>query len=189
MLGGLADHAEDPYATAIDPASGELEALLAPLKSDTVTTIIGFTELGNVGTLYNSAAVFHRGSVIGIYRKQHPAINRSVYSPGRQAPIFHVGGLTFGIEICNDSNFRQPAAYMASRGASALFIPTNCGLPHEKADVAADAYAADIKLAIENKLWVIRADVAGQADGMISYGSSGIVDPTGKVIRTASRMS
>ena len=189
ILGGLADYAADRYAIAINSKSGKLEALLAPLKSNTVTTIIGFTELENAGTLYNSAAVFHRGSVIGIYRKQHPAINRSVYSPGRQAPIFCVGGLTFGIVICNDSNFAEPAGELASLGATALFIPTNCGLPHEKADVAADARAADIKLATENRVWVIRADVAGEADGMISYGSSSVVDPTGKVIRTASRMS
>jgi predicted amidohydrolase len=189
MLGGLADYATDRYAIAINSESGELEALLAPLKSNTVTTIIGFTELGSAGTLYNSAAVFHRGSVIGIYRKQHPAINRSVHSPGLQAPILCVGDLTFGIVICNDSNFQQPAADMTSRGASALFIPTNCGLPHEKADVVADAHAGDIKLATENKVWVIRSDVAGQADGMISYGCSSVVDPTGKVIRTASRMS
>ena len=189
MLGGLADYATDRYAIAINSESEELEALLAPLKSNTVTTIIGFTELGNAGTLYNSAAVFHLGSVVGIYRKQHPAINRSVYSPGRQAPIFCVGDLTFGIVTCNDSNFQQPAADMASSGASALFIPTNCGLPHEKADVVADVRAVDIKLATENKVWAVRADVAGQADGMISYGSSAIVDPKGNFICKSLPMS
>ena len=30
-------------------------------------TLIGFTELGDDGSLYNSVAVFHRGSVTGVY--------------------------------------------------------------------------------------------------------------------------
>jgi predicted amidohydrolase len=150
-----------------------------------VTTILGFTEMLGDGRLYNSAAVFHRGSVAGVYRKRHPAIRKSIYQAGNQAPVFTVGGLTFGILICNDSNFPELARSMASQGATALFIPTNNGLPPEKADVVADARNADIALATENRVWVIRADVAGRDGGRVSYGSSGIVDPQGRVLRTA----
>jgi len=35
---------------------------------------------------------------------------------------------------------------------------------------------------------VIRADVAGRADGMVSYGSSVIVDPDGRVLQSAQRL-
>jgi predicted amidohydrolase len=38
-------------------------------------------------------------------------------------------------------------------------------------------------------MWVIRADVAGRTAELVSYGSSGIVDPNGKVVRTARQMS
>src|SRR3712207_9398062 len=74
-----------PYTTlfrsiAVDAEGGELDRLLAPLASDTVTTIVGFTEAGSGGRFYNSAAVFHKGEVVGVYRKLHPAINRSVRS-------------------------------------------------------------------------------------------------------------
>lgn len=62
--------------------SGQLERLLAPLASERVTTILGFTEIDKTGHLYNSAAVYHKGSVIGIYRKLHPAINHFVYMAG-----------------------------------------------------------------------------------------------------------
>ncbi|MDO8678806.1 MAG: hypothetical protein Q7R30_09620 [Acidobacteriota bacterium] len=41
-------------------------------------------------------------------------------------PVFRVGGLAFGIVICNDANYRDPARIMASQGASVLFVPTNC---------------------------------------------------------------
>jgi 5-aminopentanamidase len=188
ILGGLADDAPCPAEFAIDVAGGQLGAVLAPLASDTVTTILGFTEKAGAGRLYNAAAVFHRGSVVGLYRKLHPAIRSSIYSAGDQIPVFHVGGLTFGIVICNDSNYLEPASIVADRGARALFVPTNNGLPPERADVATEARSADIARATENRVYVVRADVAGRTDGRVSYGSSGIVDPDGIVLRSARRL-
>jgi 5-aminopentanamidase len=188
ILGGLADYAARPAEIAMDVEGGQLDAALAPLASDTVTTILGFTEVTGAGRLYNSTAVFHRGSVTGLYRKLHPAIHRSIYEAGDQLLVFQVSDLTFGILICNDSNFSEPARVLASRGATALFIPTNNGLPPEKADVVAQARNADIALARENSVWVLRSDVAGRADGRVSYGSSSIVDPSGMVIQSARRL-
>ena len=188
ILGGLADYATDPYEFAIDVEKGELAAVLAPFASDTVTTILGFTETNGAGKLYNSAAVFHRSNVMGVYRKRHPAIRRSVYEPGVETPVFTVDGLTFGILICNDSNFPELAKNVASQGATALFIPTNTALPTERPDVAAEARAVDIALAKENSVSVIRSDVAGRIDGMVSYGSSAIVDPAGTVLQSAERL-
>jgi predicted amidohydrolase len=104
-------------------------------------------------------------------------------------PVFQIGELTFGIVICNDSNYPEPARVMASQGATALFIPTNNGLPPEKADVAAHARSVDIALAIENNVCVVRADVAGRADGIVSCGSSGIVDPSGHVLQSAQELT
>ena len=102
---------------------------------------------------------------------------------------FHIGDLTFGILICNDSNYIEPAKIMASQGATALFIPTNNGLPPEKADAAAHARNVDIARAIENSVSVSRADVAGRTAGMVSYGSSWIVDSDGTVLQSAQRLS
>ncbi|HSS76062.1 MAG TPA: carbon-nitrogen hydrolase family protein [Thermoanaerobaculia bacterium] len=188
VLGGLADYAARPAEFALDVESGQLSATLAPLASDTVTTILGFTEI-SAGQLYNSAAVFHQGAVAGLYRKLHPAIRKSIYRAGDRIPVFTVGGLTFGIVICYDSNFPEPVRIMASQGAAALFVPTNNGLPPERADVVEDARKCDIARAKENSLWVIRADVAGRNADLISYGSSSIVDPAGTVLQSARRLT
>jgi predicted amidohydrolase len=189
ILGGLADYAADPGAFAIATQGDGLRTVLAPLASETVTTIVGFTEVTATGRLYNAAAVYHQGSVIGVYRKLYPAINRSVYDPGDQMPVFRIGDLTFGIVICNDSNYLEPARIMAARGATALFVPTNTGLPPAKAcaDLIAHSRNCDIARAIENSLWVIRADVVGDAAGLTAAGASGIVDPGGMVRATADR--
>src|SRR5689334_23212284 len=57
ILGGLADYASRPIDFAIDVERGQLAAVLAPLASSVVTSIVGFTEVAG-GKLYNAAAVF-----------------------------------------------------------------------------------------------------------------------------------
>jgi len=178
ILGGLADYAPEPRDIAISVLDGELAAVVAPLASERVTTIIGFTERV-ADALYNSAAILHKGDITGVYRKRHPAIRRSIYCAGTESPIFTVAGLMFGILICNDSNFPEDGIALASKGVTALFVPSNNGLPPEKADVLADARKVDLRLATENRVFVIRADVAGRADDRVSYGSTAIVGPDG----------
>ncbi len=72
----------------------------------------------------------------------------------------------------------------------ALFVPTNNGLPRERGgrELPAEARQIDINCAVENRMWVIRSDVAGRADGHVSYGSSAIVDPDGIMVRAANQL-
>ena len=187
VLGGLADYSPRPRSIAISAEGGQLDDTLAPLTSATVTTIVGFTEIDRAGALYNSAAVFHRGSVIGVYRKLHPAINASVYGAGDATPVFTVGALTFGIVICRDSNYAEPASAMAAGGATALMIPRNNGLPPSRGGqmIVMQARTADIARATENGFTVVRSDVAGRAGDLVSSGSTGIVNPEGRVLASA----
>jgi predicted amidohydrolase len=196
VLGGLADDAQCPAEIAIDVESGQLEALLSPIASKSVTAIVGFTETSGAGILYNAAAVFHQGRVAGIYRKRypvyrkrHPAIGASVYGAGDQSPVFTVGALSFGIMICNDSNYPELAADMTARGAKAIFLPSNNGLPPERADVVALSRAVDIARARDNHVMIVRADVAGRTGTRVSFGSSAIVDVRGTVLRTGKALS
>lgn len=185
IIGGLADYSEDPTDHALNVDDGQLGVFLSPLASDTVSTIVGFTELTDNGRLYNTAAIFHRGTVFGRYRKVYPAVNQSVYTPGEELPTFTIGSLSFGIIICNDTNYYEPARVMASKGATVLFVPTNNGLPAAKADVVARARSAQAARAVENGVTVVAADVAGQVGSFISYGSSHIIDPDGVLIASS----
>ncbi len=182
VLGGLADYAEDPAAVAL--SMEQLGALLKPLASKTVTTILGFTEVAG-GLFYNSAVVFHNGTVLGTYRKHHPAIRSSVYTAGVEARVFTVGELTFGILICNDSNFEEPARSMVAKGATAFFVPTNCGLPECRAvaEIVDEARKVDVERAKEYGVAVIRADVVGRCGALYSFGCSGIVDAAGTIVQ------
>lgn len=184
FLGGLADYCDDPVNLAIPTAGGELERILAPLMSHTVTTIVGFTELGPDGSLFNSAAVLRRRELAGVYRKHHPARRASAYSPGRGAGVFQAGSLTFGVVICNDTNFVQPARSMVELGATVLFVPANNALLAGRAlvGIVSETRAADIAMAAENRAWVVRADVVGRQGAYVAHGTSGVVNSAGEVV-------
>ncbi len=158
ILGGLADYmpASAAAAIAINVEDGQLEATLASLASDRVATIVGFTEIDRRGRLYNSAAILQKGLVAGVCRKLHPAINKSVYDPGEGMPVFSLGELTFGIVICRDSTYCEPARIMAAQGAAALFVPTNNGMPSAKGgpELVTAARSTDIARALENNVSV-----------------------------------
>jgi predicted amidohydrolase len=187
ILGGLADYSANPAHLALRIDNGQLASVLAPLTSDTVTSILGFSELASDGALYNAAVIFQCGKVVGLYRKIHPAIRRSVYAAGSQTPVFRAGDLTFGVVICNDSNYPELARVITAQGATVLFVPTNNSLPNERASPKLNVAArnVDITLAVENRIWVIRADVAGKNGGLTCYGSSEIIDPSGRLMQQA----
>ena len=109
---------------------------------------------------------------------------------GHGTPVFEAGDLTFGIVICRDSTYAEPARAMAAAGATVLFVPTNNGLPPTSggADIVEQSRTTDIARAKDNGVSVIRADVAGHADGLVSHGSSGIVNLDGAVLRTAKQL-
>ena len=52
-----------------------------------------------------------------------------------------------------------------------------------EADLVRQARAVDKMRAIENGIWVVRADVVGEFGELRSYGSSGVVDPRGNVVQ------
>lgn len=189
VLGGLADDSPSPRKFAISVGGGALARLLAPLGSRSVTIIIGFTEAGPDGRLYNSAAVFFEGALRGVYRKRHPAIRSSVYAAGGDSPVFHASGLAFGILICNDSNFPELGAGLAARGAKALFVPTNNALRADRADVVARVPSVDRALAADHGVTLVRADVAGRLGERLSYGSSAITAPGGRLVQAGRRLS
>jgi predicted amidohydrolase len=184
VVGGLADYVEPAHRWSLPADAASLADALAPLASATVTVVVGYTERDAAGRLFNAAAVLRAGAVVGRYRKLHPAIRRSVYTAGDETPVFTAGALTFGVLLCRDSVFAEPAREMVARGAAALLVPTNNGLPADRphARIAADARGLDVERATAHGVSVIRADVAGAADGLVSHGSTGIVGPDGRVL-------
>ena len=180
-LGGLADYVDTPDEIAIPADPAVIAMHLRPLASRSVTVVVGFTERDASGRYYNAAAVCSRGAVVGIYRKRHPAIRRSRYSPGTEAPVFKVDGGTVGVLICRDSTDAQLAATLVDQGAHVLCIPTNNAMPPGRSgpNLMNDVRALDAQLASALCVAVIRADVVGASRGLVSGSASIITQPSG----------
>lgn len=185
ILGGLGDFSAHPEMYALDTGNGELATILAPLHSATVAVIVGFTERTRDNVLFNSAAVLHGGAIAGIYRKNHPAIRRSIYRAGKEQPVFRLGQFTFGVLICNDSNSPELAALLVAKGAQILFVPSNNGLPHGRGDVVRETRMADTRMAQAHHVPVVRADVAGRTGMFEAYGTSAITSADGVIVKKA----
>jgi predicted amidohydrolase len=181
LLGGLADYAPDPAAVAI--TIPELADRLRSLQSS-VALIVGFTERGPSGCLYNSAAVWVEGRVLGVARKIHPAIRRSVYTAETSPLVCTVGDIRVGILICYDSTCQELGQMLVGGGAHLICIPTNNGLPLERdaVAVARESRLCDQRLARSAGVAIIRADVAGENGILASCGSSGIVERDGTIL-------
>ena len=184
ILGGLADHARDPHAFAMSVENGQLAEVLAPLASNTVTTIVGFTETSGDRSVQHSRRlsswachrdlpqVASRDSPVRLHTRR---LRARVHDRRRHVRHHHLQRLELS---------RAGAATRAN-GATLLFVASNNALPPPKADVVRDARAADIAHATTLGVWLVRADVAGRAQELVSYGSSAIVDSSGGVRQTS----
>jgi len=79
------------------------------------------------------------------------------------------------------------ARHRVAARATALFIPAHNSLPNGRASLELNVAArtADIALAAESRLWVIRADVAGSNSKLTCFGCPEIVNPEGDVVQEA----
>jgi predicted amidohydrolase len=190
ILGGLADYGARPSDFALSAMGGELDAAASMLASKSVTTILGFTE-SDAHRFYDSVAIFQNGRVSGIVRKLYPAAHRSVYKAGSEVRVFTAGTLTFGVLIGHDANYFEPARLMAAKGAAALFVPTNSSNRHARARPESVAHTRNVGIAraVENSVWIVRADVGGQSRDLVSHGSSCIIDPDGTTVESARELS
>jgi len=181
------------------PDSELIEEIRAAARKADVALILPFGERSNSG-MYNSAMVLDRqGDIVGTYRKTHiPAYfpNEKVggtgsyekfyFTPGEGLPVFEVGGVKLGIQICNDRLYPEPSRVLALQGAEIIVMPICYSVysdpEHRNAiwDVAMRARA------FENGVFVVAANRVGSEGVRRHLGRSMIVDPRGSILVEAS---
>jgi predicted amidohydrolase len=185
VLGGLAHESvgQSPHEVAMD--LGELAQVVAPLLDTPVTVVVGFTERDPSGDVHNSAAVLAGGRVTAVYRKVYPGY-RTAYRAGTDLPVLRCGPTPFGIIICNDLWYVEPARLLSSAGAAVILVPTNSG--HRRtasASFRARGENLPVARAVENTTTVVVADIAGRQGDRFTDGFTAVVDPDGVVLARA----
>lgn len=192
FLTGYPDKEEVVRKSAFAVDSPQMMRLLDKTGKFEATYIVGFNEVRGKD-LYNTAVVVQKGHILGTYSKC------SAYMPfhkqGRDFPVFERNGVKFGVVICSDGGYIEPARILALKGARIIFAPHfnyigAKGLIGHFQHVRADHTAR----AVENDVWFVRGNnvVLGKESGLsydgVGYGDSYIMDPFGEMLVRSRRL-
>ena len=133
-------------------------------------------------TIFDSAAIIENGNLLGVQRKHY--LYHNYFTSGSSFSPFSSKGITFGVVICLDTNYFEPARILALQGASILFSPmcNKVSLDHPYAK-RPSYYSHLIARSHENRSWLISADWVWTNDGTsVCPGHSVIYDPDGREI-------
>jgi predicted amidohydrolase len=165
----------------------QFAAILLTLAPFRTAFVLGIVEQRGTA-FYNTAAIVQGGILLGAYAKCHP--DEPGFDAGNEFPVFSTAGWQFGVNICNDANFADPALRISRQGARLLCYPLNNMLPPATAEKWRNKSVANLQdRAIETGCWVVSSDVVGTHNELVSYGCTCIVAPDGRVVRRAAEGS
>ncbi len=186
FLTGYPNQEETARQSAFAIDAPQMMKLLDRTGRFEATYIVGFNEIRGKD-LYNTAVVVHKGHILGTYSKCSAYMK--FHKQGREFPVFERDGVKFGVIICSDGGYIEPARILALKGARIIFAPhfnyiQAKGLINHFQHVRADHTAR----AVENDVWFVRGnnvvldkDAGITVDG-VGYGDSYIIDPAGEMI-------
>ena len=144
-----------------------------------------FEKVG-LGRYYNTAPLIGPdGEVLGKYSKTHiPAREKYYFRPGSEFPVFKTKIGNIGIIICYDRKFPETFRIVTLNGAEIILVPSSL-FPRPKATVSEDwEYIARTR-ALENGVFAVFVNEAGEEQGMEYFGHSLIINPKGDVLARA----
>ena len=135
--------------------------------------IVGFVDRRD--DIYNAAAVIHQGKLVDVYHKIHLP-NYGVFDefryfrPGKRYPVYRMGHVKFGINICEDIWYADgPASVQAKNGAE-FVININASPYHMgKSSTRASMLASR---AFDNNLAIAYLNTVGGQDELVFDGNS-----------------
>jgi len=182
------------FEDAGSPWLDQLRNLAARLD---INVIVPFAEIEGPRR-YNSAVVFdRRGGLAGKYRKVHlprglpnsrgeiQNFEDSHFDPGDLGfPVFDLGAVRIGLQICFDRHFPEGFRALALSGAEIVFLPTNS--PTYGRDQRRQIWRSLLQVrAYENGLFLVAAAKAGVEEGLEYIGGSAVVSPRGVFLAEA----
>jgi predicted amidohydrolase len=187
FLTGYQDDGERARRHAFTVDSTSMMRVLDATTRFDATVIVGFNEIRGPD-LYNTALVARKGHLLGVYSKCFAYM--PFHKQGRDFPVFERSGVKFGIVICADGGYVEPARILALKGAKIIFSPHYNYMPKDALighfmQVRADHVAR----AVENGVYFVRGNnvIQGRDTGLlkgegVGYGDSYVVDPNGEIL-------
>ena len=133
---------------------------------------------------FNTAIVMLTNGRRQIYHKINlTSSDEAYFKKGKEPLLFPLDNVKFGVLICRDQNDFMLAHEYKMLGADAIFIlSAHFYEPIEAIQKINKNRALPIARAVENNLWVLKANAVGSSNEKISLGGSLIIDPNGFII-------
>lgn len=158
--------------------------------SKNIITIVGFVD--DKDGLFNAAAVISNGKSVDVYHKKHLP-NYGVFDEfryfkaGRRYTVYDIGGVTIGINICEDIwHERGPAKVQALSGAE-IIININAS-PYHMGKVLFRENLVSTRVS-ECRAAIVYVNMVGGQDELVFDGASFITDSSGEVIARGKQFS
>lgn len=160
-----------------------IDELAQIAKTNQICICMGFPELDPASCkIFNSLVCLSaRGDILAVYRKIHLFDEEKKYfSPGSKIKIVETPLGRTGFLICYDLEFPEMTRMIALQGAEVVLVATANMHPwrgHQDVYVTARA--------MENQVFVALANRIGREKDLVFCGSSGLVDPMGRILARA----
>lgn len=157
-----------------------IETLLRFASERGAHVVAGINE-NEGGKLYNTSVLIGPEGVIGKYRKVHLFVNeKDFFEPGDLGlPVFKVGEIKMGMQICFDYLFAEAWRVLAIKGADIICHPSNL--------ITQNAYRTLPGQALMNRVFILTANRIGTEDDLTFCGRSIAYAPDGAVLMEAGR--
>ncbi|HEY4687466.1 MAG TPA: NAD+ synthase [Candidatus Subteraquimicrobiales bacterium] len=148
-----------------------------------IIVVVGFIDNQNK-KIYNAAAVLHNQSIADIYHKiclpNYGVFDEKRYFvAGDTHTLFEIGGVIFGINVCEDIWEESPVKTLTEKGAQVILNINSSPFHAEKWREREDLLK---KRARQNSVIIAYNNMVGGQDELVFDGSGMIVDASGKVI-------
>lgn len=142
----------------------------------------------NKKIIYNSAVVIRPHSRIKLYFKNDLTdYDKNYFSKGNSTITFKIKDIKCSVLICHDQNNPLLAAKYRNSIDILFYLSSHYYTKSEAVRKERKNKAFPIVRAIENRIYVAKADAVGEQSGLVNFGGSMVVNPEGEVIAEAKK--
>ena len=187
FLHGYFESKQNAIKHSIDLESTDYAKLLDQFKKYTKTTLLLGLNERKGDNIHNTVVVIENGKHIGQYRKAYTYPPYDYFSLGKEFPVFEKNGVKYGIIICLDSTYREPAQILALKGAQIIFCPMFNKIKNDAEFLHyLNRKSHFITRSYDNECWFVSSDIVWPDDGeYVGAGYSTILSENGEVLSTA----
>ena len=165
-------------------AAAELQEIAKELS---IAIVTGISDRDGDSIFNAQVLVDPRGEIAAKYRKTHlvtaaPLDERVCLSPGNEFATSKIDNFNVGLSICYDLRFPEMARTLVVKYGANVIVNSSAW-PVVRAE---HLRILAVARAVENQSCFIIANRVGTDDGVTFCGSSVIVDPSGKILASAS---